>query len=129
MAFVFAGRGVTDLQEGSWIGATPVAHVPANDFLGIHPTLESLMVQGLLVAALLVGLGWVFVVRPLLAKRRTPPPAAARPSRQTEMRPSLSRQPAARRTPSAASAASAPRPATGETPAARPIHKERAAAD
>jgi high-affinity iron transporter len=126
MAFVFAGRGVTDLQEGAWIAATPVAHVPANDFLGIHPTLESLMVQGLIVAALLVGLGWVFVVRPLLAKRRTQQPAAARPLRQTEMRPSLNGQPAARRTPPAASA---PRPATGETPAARPLHKERAAAD
>jgi high-affinity iron transporter len=132
MAFVFAGRGVTDLQEGSWIGATPVAHVPANDFLGIHPTLESLMAQGLLVAALLAGLGWVFVVRPLVAKRRTPAQAAGRALRQTEVRPSLNRQataPAARPTPSPASPPSRPSPAAGETAAGRPLHKERAAAD
>jgi high-affinity iron transporter len=126
MAFVFAGRGVTDLQEGSWIGATPVARVPANDFLGIHPTLESLMVQGLLVAALLAGLGWVFVVRPLLARRRKPAEVAARTVRRTEVRPSLNRQPSM---PAARPTQPPAPPATGETAAARPLHKERAAAD
>lgn len=129
MAFVFAGRGVTELQEGAWIGATPVAGVPANDFLGIHPTLESLMAQGLLVAALLVGLAWVFVVRPLLAKRRTPPQVAVRELRRTEARPSLNRD---RIAPSSASVARPTLPAA-EPPAgiaaARPLHPERAAAD
>jgi high-affinity iron transporter len=91
MAFVFAGRGVTELQEGSWIGATPVTGVPANDFLGIHPTMESLMAQGLLVAALLAGLAWVLVVRPWRSRRRAPPQAVVREVRRTEVRPSLNR--------------------------------------
>ncbi|MGD0484678.1 MAG: cytochrome c/FTR1 family iron permease, partial [Gemmatimonadales bacterium] len=130
MAFVFAGRGVTELQEGSWIGATPVAGVPANDFLGIHPTLESLMAQGLLVAALLAGLGWAFVVRPLRARRATPPQVAGRVLRRTEARPSLNRDwpaPSGAAVPATQPAADVPVP--GEIAAARPHRQERAAAD
>lgn len=126
MAFVFAGRGIAELQEGAWIGATPVPGVPANDFLGIHQTLESLMAQGLLVAALLAGLGWVFVIRPWRARRRTPPGAAARELRRTEARASLNRD---RPTPSSAPLAPTPPSAAVEVAAARSRGKERAAAD
>lgn len=69
LAVVFAGRGVAELQEGSWIGVTPVRGIPASEFLGLHPTLESLAAQGLLVAALLVAIAWVLVARPLRARR------------------------------------------------------------
>ena len=55
MAFVFAGRGMTELQEGGWVGATPVRGGPRLEFLGIHPTVESLAAQGVLVLALLVA--------------------------------------------------------------------------
>jgi len=63
-AVVVVGRGVSELQEGSWLGATPVPAVPASAFLGIHSTLESLAAQGVLVAALLAALAWTFLVRP-----------------------------------------------------------------
>ncbi|HKE90829.1 MAG TPA: cytochrome c/FTR1 family iron permease [Gemmatimonadales bacterium] len=52
MAFVFAGKGIAELQEGRVIGTTVVPalewlRVP---FLGVYPTLQSLALQGLLVA-------------------------------------------------------------------------------
>jgi high-affinity iron transporter len=48
LAFVFAGRGVTELQEAGWISVTPVPGVPAVDLLGLHPSVESLAVQAVL---------------------------------------------------------------------------------
>jgi high-affinity iron transporter len=62
LAFVFAGKGVVELQETGWIGVTHVAGVPRIDFLGIHPTLESLLVQGILLACLLYAV-WVALRR------------------------------------------------------------------
>jgi high-affinity iron transporter len=53
LAFVFAGRGVAELQEGGLISTTPTAAVPQVDLFGIHPTVEGLLVQGLLLACLL----------------------------------------------------------------------------
>ena len=57
MAIVFAGKGVAELQEAGWIGVTPVAAVPRIDFLGVYPTLETLLAQGVLVGLLLYALG------------------------------------------------------------------------
>lgn len=59
MAFVFAGKGVAELQEGQVLGTTVIAalewlRVP---FLGIYPTVQSLALQGLLV--LLAIVAWV----------------------------------------------------------------------
>ena len=62
LAFVFAGKGVAELQETGWVGVTPVAGVPRIDFLGIYPTLESLLVQGILLACLLYAV-WVTLRR------------------------------------------------------------------
>ncbi len=56
MAVVFAGKGVHELQEVGWIGVTPVAGMPTIDVLGLHPTAETLVVQGLFVAALLYAM-------------------------------------------------------------------------
>ena len=58
MAFVFAGKGIAELQEAGLVGLTPVAWAPRVPSMGIYPTVESLGVQGglLLLAALaLVG--------------------------------------------------------------------------
>ena len=52
MAIVFAGQGVAELQETGWISVTPVAGVPRIDFIGLYPTIETLLAQGLLVALL-----------------------------------------------------------------------------
>jgi high-affinity iron transporter len=58
MAFVFAGKGVAELQEGGVVGLTVVAGVPRIPVLGIYPTLESLALQSLLVILAVVALVW-----------------------------------------------------------------------
>ena len=60
MAVVFAGQGINELQAAGTLGTTPVAWAPRVDVLGVYPTVESLLVQGALVAALLVGLAITF---------------------------------------------------------------------
>ena len=60
MAFVFAGKGVAELQESRVVGTTVIPslewlRVP---LLGVYPTVQSLALQGLLVLALLVALVW-----------------------------------------------------------------------
>jgi len=68
MAFVFAGKGVRELQEAGLVGATPLPEVSRIDLLGIYPTVETLAVQGVLLAALLLALGWTFALRPALSR-------------------------------------------------------------
>jgi high-affinity iron transporter len=58
MAFVFAGKGIAELQEAGVVGTTVIAalqwlRVP---FLGIYPTIQSLALQGALLVLLLVAL-------------------------------------------------------------------------
>jgi len=83
MAFVFAGKGVAELQEGGLLPTTIVEWAPRIPALGIYPTRESLVLQFLLVVLLLAALAWTFVIEP----RRLPvtsslvPEAAAPPSR------------------------------------------------
>jgi high-affinity iron transporter len=64
MAFVFAGKGVAELQEGELISTTFVPGGPRLPALGIYPTVESLLAQGILVVLLLVALLWTFVFAP-----------------------------------------------------------------
>jgi high-affinity iron transporter len=64
MAFVFAGKGVAELQEGGFISTTFVANGPRVPALGIYPTVESLLAQSLLVLLLVLALVWTFVVAP-----------------------------------------------------------------
>lgn len=64
MAFVFAGKGVAELQEGNLIGTTIVTGGPRLPALGIYPTVESLSTQGVLVVLLVVALLWTFVLAP-----------------------------------------------------------------
>jgi high-affinity iron transporter len=85
MAFVFAGKGIAELQEGGFIGTTIVPWAPRVPALGIYPTAESLGAQALLVALAIVALVWNFVVEPRRARRVTsvmvpePRPAAPPP--------------------------------------------------
>jgi high-affinity iron transporter len=69
MAFVFAGKGIAELQEGALIPTTILPGWPRIPALGIYPTVESLLAQGLLVVLLMGALVWIFVVVP----RRKPP--------------------------------------------------------
>ena len=64
MAFVFAGKGIAELQEGGLIGTTIVSWAPRLPGLGIYPTAESLLAQGVLVALAIVALAWNFVLQP-----------------------------------------------------------------
>jgi high-affinity iron transporter len=64
MAFVFAGKGIAELQEGGVIGTTVLPWAPRWPALGIYPTVESLALQGVLVVLLIVGLVWTFTIQP-----------------------------------------------------------------
>jgi high-affinity iron transporter len=64
MAFVFAGKGIAELQEGGLIPTTFVSGAPRLPALGIYPTVESLVAQSILVALLGLALIWTFVVAP-----------------------------------------------------------------
>jgi high-affinity iron transporter len=64
MAFVFAGKGVAELQAGAVIPTTPLSWAPRMPALGIHPTVESLVAQGVLVFLLLGALIWTFLLQP-----------------------------------------------------------------
>ncbi len=84
MAFVFAGKGIAELQEGGLISTTILPWAPRLPPLGIYPTAESLAAQGLLVLLAIVALLWNFVLEPRRARRRaalaTTVAAAARAS-------------------------------------------------
>lgn len=87
MAFVFAGKGIAELQEGGLIGTTIVPWAPRIPALGIYPTVESLGAQGVLLALAAVALVWNFVLEPRRVRgvtsvmvpepRPAPPPVSA----------------------------------------------------
>lgn len=64
MAFVFAGKGIAELQEGGVVGTTILDWGPRIPALGIYPTVESLALQAVLLLLLLSGLLWTFVIEP-----------------------------------------------------------------
>jgi high-affinity iron transporter len=56
LAFVFMGKGLRELQEGNLLSITPLEHWPFVGALGIFPSVETLIGQGLLVALALFAL-------------------------------------------------------------------------
>ena len=58
MAFVFAGKGIAELQEAGIVPLTVIDAALRVPMLGIYPTVESLAVQGLLVLLALVAAAW-----------------------------------------------------------------------
>lgn len=64
MAFVFSGKAVAELQEGGLVGTTVVGGAPRLPALGIYPTVETLLAQGLLVVLALVALIYTFLIAP-----------------------------------------------------------------
>ncbi len=59
MAFVFAGKGVADLQEAGLVKTSVIEWAPRIPVLGIYPTLESLALQLLLIVLLIVAVVWL----------------------------------------------------------------------
>jgi high-affinity iron transporter len=64
MAFVFAGKGIAELQEGGAVSLTPLDWAPRVPAMGIYPTAESLAAQAVLVVLAILALVWVLVVQP-----------------------------------------------------------------
>ena len=58
MAIAFAGGGVKELQEGDVIGVTPVGFVQSIYLLGVHPTVETLLPQAVLVLLALASVAY-----------------------------------------------------------------------
>ena len=59
LAFVFAGKGVLELQEAEWISATPAWNLPAIDIFGFYPTLEGMAVQAVFLTLLVFAIGFM----------------------------------------------------------------------
>jgi len=83
MAFVFAGKGVAELQEGNLVPTTIVSSAPRIPALGIYPTVESLTAQAVLLVLLVIALVWTFLIEPRRLKVTSvmvPEPAREAPS-------------------------------------------------
>jgi len=64
MAFVFAGKGIAELQEAQVISLTVIEGAPRIPVVGIYPTVESLLAQGLLLALAIVAAVWAMRQKP-----------------------------------------------------------------
>jgi high-affinity iron transporter len=68
MAFSFAGKGVSELQEAGVISITPLEWLPSLPLLGVFPTYQTFLIQMFVAAALAGALVWVFWLEPLRAR-------------------------------------------------------------
>ena len=59
LAFVFAGEGIRNLQATGWFSETPLQHAPYLPTLGIYPTIETLITQGIMILAMIGALLWL----------------------------------------------------------------------
>ena len=76
MAFIFAGKGIAELQAGRVLPITYVPGAPHFSPLGMYPTVETMIAQGTLLGLALIALGWIFLVVPARERRER---AAAAP--------------------------------------------------
>jgi high-affinity iron transporter len=74
MAVVFAGRGVSELQEAGIVPLTALAWAPRIEALGIFPTVETLVAQGVFLVLLVYA-----IVVTLVRRRPTTGDAAETP--------------------------------------------------
>ena len=56
MAFVFAGRGIKELQEGNFVSATRIPGFPTVNAIGMYPTVETMLAQLVLVIAFIFAI-------------------------------------------------------------------------
>ncbi len=61
MAFVFVGKGIRELQEGNVIGITVLKGMPSFPSMGIFPSTETLVAQGILLALFVFMIIWSFM--------------------------------------------------------------------
>jgi high-affinity iron transporter len=63
MAFVFAGKGIAELQDGGVVPNTILLGWPRVAALGIYPTVESMLAQAVMALLAGVALVWIFGVQ------------------------------------------------------------------
>ncbi len=88
LAFVFMGKGLRELQEGNLLSITALEHGPYVELLGIYPSLETLVGQGILILLALYAL-WRSLggpAEPGKAPAATPVPAALPVEAEAETR-------------------------------------------
>ena len=61
MAFVFIGKGIRELQEGNVVGITVLKGMPSFPSLGIFPSMETMIAQGILLALFVFMIIWSFM--------------------------------------------------------------------
>jgi high-affinity iron transporter len=79
LAFIFLGKGLRELQEGNVLSITPWSSGPYFEPLGIFPSLETLLAQGLLVALALFALWRSFLTAPRPVKVQVTAPESTTP--------------------------------------------------
>ncbi len=55
LAFIFIGKGIVELQVIRWITATPLTGIPQIGWLGVFPTMESILAQATFLALIIWG--------------------------------------------------------------------------
>ena len=55
LAVVLAGKGIAAIQEAGLLGVTPVDGVPQIDLVGLHPSLQVIGAQLLVLGAIAIG--------------------------------------------------------------------------
>ena len=63
MAFVFLGKGLRELQEGDAVGITVLQGMPSVPSMGIFPSVETLVAQGILLLLFIFMLLRTFIPR------------------------------------------------------------------
>jgi high-affinity iron transporter len=87
LSVAFAGNAVRSLQGADVVSATPVSMswarppVFVSELTGIHPTRESLLVQGALLAIFVAGALWAFAWVPARRRRQERRAASAEPAK------------------------------------------------
>jgi high-affinity iron transporter len=59
MAFIFAGTGIKELQAAGWVPSTPLRFPPQVPLVGVYPTVETLVAQGLMLCAFIATSLWL----------------------------------------------------------------------
>jgi high-affinity iron transporter len=75
MAFVFAGKGMRELQEGNVVPITPIPGFPSIDAMGIYNTVETLLAQLVLVVLFIFAVVKTFWPSRSVALPSAPPSA------------------------------------------------------
>jgi len=78
LAVIFVGQGIASFQESGVIGATFVSHVPTVAMLGLYPTVQTLIAQGILLILAMAAMVWPMMKKIRLAATRVESPYGVR---------------------------------------------------